>query len=207
MSRIIVTGFAPFEGRPVNASWIAASQLQENLGGNFLVTREIPVVWGEPERHLRALLDEEPNPVAIIALGEGKPGCFRLETLALNRRKPRVDNQAALPDHPKFVHDGPDSLRITAPLQTIRKELLERGVPVLLSVDAGSYLCEETLYLLEHRFRVQTSGDLALFVHLPPYDTTVEFKGTSRLCREELLLEFASDLYEVVTSQLERRSL
>jgi pyroglutamyl-peptidase len=207
MSRIIVTGFTPFEGRSVNASWIAASQLQEKLGEDLLLTREIPVVWGEPEGHLSVLLEQEPNPAAIIAMGEGKPGSFRLETLALNRRAAKPDNNAQLPEYPRFVGDGPDSLRITAPLGEIRQALLNRGVPVLLSVDAGSYLCEETLFLLEHRFKKQTSGNLALFVHLPPFGSYLLFKGRERQCREDLLLEFASDLYEVIASQLAARSL
>jgi pyroglutamyl-peptidase len=207
MSRIIVTGFTPFEGRAVNASWIAASLLQEKLGDQGLLAGEIPVVWGEPEGHLNALLEQEPHPAAIVAMGEGKPGSFRLETLALNRRAAKPDNNGQLPEHPSFVADGPDSLRITAPLGEIRQGLLDRGVPVLLSVDAGSYLCEETLFLLEHRFKNQTSGNLALFVHLPPFGSSLLFKGSERQCREDLLLEFVSDLHAVITGQLVGRSL
>jgi len=203
MGRIIVTGFTPFEQRPVNASWIAARQLQETLGNPALLSGEIPVVWGEPVNSLNDLLAIEEQPAAIIALGEGKPGSFRLETLALNRRAAKPDNNGELPPHPQIVRDAPDRLRSSAPLLEIRTALLARQLPVLLSVDAGSYLCEETLYLLEHRFKDRTENQLAMFVHVPPFGTSLGFKGRQRSCEEELLLEFANDLIEVVSIHLE----
>jgi len=207
MGRIIVTGFTPFDQRPVNASWVAATRLQQAMGAPALLSGEIPVVWGEPENSLSGLLAQEQRPAAIVALGEGKPGGFRLETLALNRRAVKPDNNGELPPHPQIVRDAPDSLRSTAPLLEIRRALLARKVPVLLSVDAGSYLCEETLYLLEHRFREWTENRLALFVHLPPFGTSLKFKGRQRLCEEELLLEFANDLIEVISGHLATEQL
>ena len=203
MRRIIVTGFEPFDNRPVNASWIAARQMQEMRGEQSLVVSEIPVVWGEPENALDALLADEEKPAAIIAMGEGKPGSFRLETLALNRRAVKPDNNAQLPPHEQVNPLAPDSLRTSAPLHKIRQGLLARDLPVLLSVDAGSYLCEETLFHLEHRFKDYTHNQLALFVHLPPYGTTLQFKGRQRSCEETLLLEFGNDLLDVISSHLD----
>ena len=45
MSGILVTGFAPFKGRAVNASWITASAIASTGLADAL---EIPVVWGAP---------------------------------------------------------------------------------------------------------------------------------------------------------------
>lgn len=202
MGRIIVTGFTPFEKRPVNASWLVARQLQASCGPESLLASEIPVVWGEPENSLRRLIADEGSPAAIIALGEGRPGCFRLETLAINKRAAKQDNEARLPPHPRFATAAPKSLRSSAPLLAIRQGLLARNVPVLLSVDAGGYLCEETLFHLEHRYRHCTQSRSAFFVHVPPYGTPLWFKGRQRRCDEELLLEFGTDLLDVVSDQL-----
>ncbi|MCZ6504283.1 MAG: pyroglutamyl-peptidase I, partial [Gammaproteobacteria bacterium] len=66
MSRILVTGFTPFDGRQNNASWIAASSLH----GPDIRTVEIPVVWGAATKFLdSACVDHCPD--IIISLGEG----------------------------------------------------------------------------------------------------------------------------------------
>jgi pyroglutamyl-peptidase len=201
MARLLVTGFTPFAGREVNASWLAATALQEALGDQLVKSLELPVEWGEPQRVLEPALAAERFSM-ILSLGEGKPGCFLLETLALNRRAARADNRDALPPRHKVLEDAPASLRSSAPLPPIRQELLERGVPILLSLNAGSYLCEETLFLLEHGLRNETETGLALFVHLPPYATRLVFKGRERSCDAELLKEFVLDLYQSITGCL-----
>ena len=80
MTDILVTGFAPFDGRSVNASWIAAASLD---GVHKL---EIPVVWGEPMKLLGQVI-ETIEPRCIISMGEGRDGWFDIETRARNARK------------------------------------------------------------------------------------------------------------------------
>lgn len=202
MTNILLTGFTPFAGRDVNASWIAASLLQQHLGCADVASIEIPVEWGKPEKILdRAIRKFRPE--IIISMGEGKRGCFQLETLALNLRARKQDNKDGYPPAAKVALAGPPSIKSSAPVFEIRRQLVSRGVPVLLSLNAGRFLCEETLFVLEHNCKRHAEVKLVLFVHVPPYGTSLKFKNQDRICDHELLLEFSRDLFEAVTLHLQ----
>jgi len=198
MANILLTGFAPFAGRSVNASWIAASLLQKHLNQTKVLAIEIPVVWGEPQRIMSETIRDF-DPQVIIAMGEGKPGCIQLETLALNQRVQRPDNNGSLPTQTAINPDGPICVKSSSPLADIRNLLVEKGIPIILSLDAGGFLCEETLYILESQCAQQPNSRLVMFVHLPPYGSSLIFKGCQRVCDDDLLLEFSIDLFEIVT--------
>jgi len=198
MVNILLTGFTPFAGRTVNASWVAVSLLQKHLNQSNVLAVEIPVVWGEPQRIVNeAIRDFDPQ--VIIAMGEGKPGCIQLETLALNKRAQRLDNNDSFPTETAINPDGPSSVKSSSPLVEIRNLLVEKGIPVILSLDAGGFLCEETLYILESQCAQHPNSRLILFVHLPPYGSSLIFKGCQRVCDDDLLLEFSTELFEIVT--------
>lgn len=61
--KVVVTGFGPFQGVPVNESWRAVSALwQEKLPAQIkLITRELPVVYDIVRQHVEDLWDQE-NP-------------------------------------------------------------------------------------------------------------------------------------------------
>lgn len=61
--KVVVTGFGPFQGVPVNESWKAVSGLwEENLPSQIrLVTRELPVVYNIAKGEVEKLWHEE-NP-------------------------------------------------------------------------------------------------------------------------------------------------
>ena len=198
MVNILLTGFSPYAGRSVNASWVAASLLQKQVNKPDVMAIEIPVVWGEPQRVMSETLRGY-NPEIIIAMGEGKPGCIQLETLALNQRAHKRDNTDSFPIKENSCPDGPEVVKSSAPLVEIRNRLIGKGVPVLLSLDPGGFLCEEILYILETTCIHHPSVNLAMFVHLPPYGTPLRFRNRERVCEDELLLEFTTDLIEAVT--------
>ena len=198
MTKILLTGFSPFADRNVNASWIAASLLQRHINLLGVLAVEIPVVWGEPEKVLEKLLDEH-NPEIVISMGEGKTGCIQLETLALNQRAQKKDNNDSFPSASEILAGGPAKVISSAPLVEIRNALIDKGIPVLLSSNAGGFLCEELLYVLEHSCLQHPGVKLAMFVHLPPYGTSLKFKQQERICDDELLLDFSSELIDIVT--------
>jgi hypothetical protein len=64
-------------------------------------------------------------------------------------------------------------LNATIDARRMAERLSATGFPTKVSNDAGGYLCEETLYCLEHLRR--TTGDQisVMFCHVPPLDTKV----------------------------------
>lgn len=191
-TRLLVTGFAPFDGRSINSSWVAAKAIQNSYADIKLDVLELPVVWGAPLRMLTAMC-EKSAPSIIVSLGEGKVGQFEIETIARNFRKPRKDNNSDFPPSSKIRTDGPESHFPNAPCETFRQQLAKK-FPVKLSDDAGSFLCEETLYTLGALGLSNTDLRMTLFVHLPPYGTVLNDGET--LCDDKVLSEFAHHLID-----------
>lgn len=201
MSHILLTGFTPFDGREFNASWIAARALiAANRSEHVLHGLRIPVCWGQPRLALERVLPQW-RPRCIIAMGEGATGLFKIETLARNRRAAREDNNGLLPTHPLIDEKGPDIRPASVPYSTLCSHLSQSGYPVQLSSDAGAYLCEELLYTVEALKERDTQLQTVLFVHLPPFGSSLELHGESRQCDEKLLLEFSQQLLASLETQ------
>lgn len=195
MSHILITGFTPFEGRAVNASWIAARSLVANHGTEHILHGlRIPVCWGQPRETLLPAL-ERWHPHCIIAMGEGEKGQFKIETLARNQRKSRVDNAGNLPPNTQIDPLGPATRIGSAPCVALRDALSTAGFPIVVSTDAGAYLCEELLYNLEEQMATRAELKLVLFVHLPPFGSTLQMQDETRQCDENLLRTFTQNLF------------
>lgn len=194
MINTLVTGFTPFDGRNVNASWIAAKSLGHL---DYVRTLEIPVVWGQPAQHLAPLCEAD-CPGVIISLGEGREGWFDIETVASNTRNERPDNNGELPEGKPVIDGGEDRVNASIDAMALRRRLALHRFPIRVSSDAGAYLCEETLYTLEHLKQRHTSLAKVVFVHLPPFDSAFSMGGKTVICNEAILQEFAATLIDAV---------
>jgi pyroglutamyl-peptidase len=190
LPNLLLTGFTPFDGRNVNGSWIAASSYEaaEHL--------EIPVVWGKPMSCLEAAIKLQ-QPEIIISLGEGREGWFDIETLARNERKHRTDT---LDQHPagEILTNGPASMHATINASALHTRLFDQQIPIRISNDAGQYLCEETLYCLEHLKVASDHLQTVVFVHLPPFGTELTYRGEVRKADPDLLEDFVRRLVTAV---------
>lgn len=189
-NNLLLTGFTPFDGRSVNSSWIAAKSYAD---ADHL---EIPVVWGEPLPTIGNKI-EACQPCTIISLGEGKQGRFDIETRGRNQRKHRLDNAGNYPTEP-IALNGPASYRTTFDTERLHQTLASKDIPIHISVDAGQFLCEETLYCLELLKSQQSTVKHVLFVHVPPFGTNVRYQGVDRGTDEELLTIFTESLVNAV---------
>ncbi len=191
MAHIVVSGFEAFDGRPRNASWIAAQRLvATHRSLHVLHALKLPVCWGAAQAGLCAAALRW-RPAMMLAMGEGTPGEFRLETRALNARTIRKDNAGALPLHALVDPAGPAELEGEAPYVPLRKALMDTGYPVTLSRDAGGFLCAEAQYTLEQLTRSHPDIQLALFIHLPPFGSAFTLAGKTVSCDEEHLAHFS----------------
>jgi len=182
----LVTGFFPFDGRNVNSSWVAASSLRN------VATLRIPVVWGKPLELLQAAITEF-EPSIIISLGEGKEEYFHIETVARNKRNLRQDNDGQLPSA-AIITGAPDSLHATIDSAALHRALKAEQIPVRISNDAGGFLCEETLYVLEMMKLQRPVVETVVFVHLPPFGTELVYQGKPCTCEAVILSDFANRL-------------
>lgn len=183
-TRILVTGFVPFLKHGVNSSQRCVERLALAPPADVaLSTLVLPVEFGRAFETLRehlAGLPTEARPHAIVLTGMAAGARrVRLERLGVNladceafavsgrRPRPRPDNAGAAPIDAQLVEGGALALPARADVKALGRALKARGLPVELSLSAGSYVCNDLYYrTLDHLARA-SAGTRCLFVHLP----------------------------------------
>ena len=166
---LVLTGFEPFDGSPINPSDQIAKALSGQTISGFTVcscTLPVDAVCG-PAALLSAL--RAYNPVAVICLGEaaGRP-LVSIERVAINLQDYRIPDNAGnhIEDQP-IVPGGPTAFFSTLPVREILVALHSAGIPAELSLSAGAYLCNQVFYTLMHTLSTQSLAVPAGFIHLP----------------------------------------
>jgi pyroglutamyl-peptidase len=150
---IIVTGFEPFEGRPVNRSWLAALRVRRDVERVQLPVAFAAIAELVPQLAARA--------DALLLVGEAKRRALSIERVAHNTTEGRADNSGASPSGP-LVADGPAELAAT--WDTQRALAAARAhAPAEFSDDAGAYCCNAALY---HALRAAPDKRIG-FLHVP----------------------------------------
>lgn len=165
---LLLTGFEPFGGEPVNPS----QQLVERLGAEApphpalrVATAVLPVDIARVRPALeQALRGARPDVVLAFGQAAGR-GTLCLETRAFNELDFRgvPDNGGHVAHGEALVDGAPECLLSDLPLERLAARLGAAGHAVTLSHDAGRHLCNALLFELLHRHAPLR----AAFVHLP----------------------------------------
>lgn len=170
---VLLTGFAPFGGSPVNESWQAVQLAAEVLRDQGVTTQvlELPVEFGRAgELVAAAVREHRPRLVVATGLAAGRMGVTP-ERVAINVRDARIpDNAGDRPVDQLVVGGGPVGYFTTLPVKAMVASLGEEPpLPGSVSQTAGTYVCNDVFYLLQHL--LATDEDLAGtrggFVHVP----------------------------------------
>jgi pyroglutamyl-peptidase len=165
--RLLITGFGPFPGIERNPSREIAQALERSgLGENLHVdAAELPVVFADVAPALDVVLARlEHRPDVLLGLGVWSKGQgFRLERCARGTfDASRLDNAG---ETGAGIDLGPE-LRTDFDLPKLAGVMEQAGATsVLLSDDAGRYVCERTYRQL--LTRGEELGARALFLHVP----------------------------------------
>ena len=166
MKKILITGFDPFGGESVNPAREAVLRLPDALGGYEITKLEIPTVFGlAAETVLQAA--EELCPHAILCVGQaGGRSAVTPEVVAINLREASIpDNAGNMPVNTPVMENAPAAYFATLPVRDMVQAVKERGIPCALSYTAGTFVCNDLLYTLLHRYR---DTDVRVgFVHIP----------------------------------------
>ncbi len=164
---ILLTGFEPFNHEPINPAWEAVRALDGwNWNGANIVARQLPCVFGEAQKVLKAAIDDL-NPAVVIAVGQaGGRVDFSVERIAINVDDAPIPDNAdcQLVDVP-IVAAGPAAYFSTLPIKAIVKQLRAEGLPASVSQTAGTFVCNHVFYGLMHQ--LQGSEVRAGFIHIP----------------------------------------
>lgn len=165
--RILVTGFGPFPGAPVNPTQRLVEALRATPPAGAFRAELLAVDYLAVGPRLAEIgRDFAPDIAIHFGLAAGCAG-FRLERLARNSLAGAPPDVNGVKPAMSAIWAGPRTLASRLPLDTIAAALASAGLPVEWSDDAGAYLCNMTMTLsLAHAcdgFAPPVSG----FVHVP----------------------------------------
>jgi pyroglutamyl-peptidase len=165
--RILVTGFEPFGGQSLNPSWEVARALRGlTLEGAQVTAVQLPCVFAQALPVLQQALAQH-RPDIVLALGQAEGRCdFSVERVAINVMDARIpDNAGAQPIDVPVIAGGPAAYFSTLPIKSLVAGLRAAGFPASVSQTAGTFVCNQVFYALQHT--LAGLGVHSGFVHLP----------------------------------------
>jgi pyroglutamyl-peptidase len=168
MTTILVTGFGPFPGAPVNPTEALMKTLARvHVPGATIVTHVFATSYAVVDCELPALLRRHrPEALLMFGLAAATPH-LRIETWARNSLAQLPDAAGAVP-----------SLRVIAPgrassmrMPTLSRALLAAArrvrVSAAISTDAGDYICNYLCWRAARAARRREGPRRAAFIHVP----------------------------------------
>ncbi|MGO1505764.1 MAG: pyroglutamyl-peptidase I family protein [Brachybacterium sp.] len=185
---VLLSGFSPFAGAAVNESReivaLASPMLRER--GLAVVDLELPVEFGRAGELLAAALREHrPRLVIATGLAAGRSG-ITPERVAVNVRDARIpDNAGASPLDEPVVAGAPVGYFSSLPIKAMVAALSDEGVPGSVSQTAGTYVCNDVFFQLQHLLATEPAleGIRGGFVHVPSGDVVGPAAGARALVR------------------------
>jgi pyroglutamyl-peptidase len=169
MQKVLITGFEPFGGEPVNPSLEAVKLLATKTFANVeVITKKLPAVFHTSIRILKAVIDEV-KPDIVICVGQaGGRNDITVERVAINVDDAKIpDNEGNRPIDARIVEDGPAAYWSSLPIKAIVEKMREAGVPASVSQTAGTFVCNHTFYGLSHLIATEYPGIRGGFIHIP----------------------------------------
>jgi pyroglutamyl-peptidase len=168
VTKVLVTGFEPFNGGSVNPS----AQLVEALSAAppahvELETAVLPVAYARAADALRdAVRAAEPDLVICFGQADGRTG-ISVERFAHNLDGAEPIDNDGVTSGVEIDPDGPVAYRSTLPVAEIVDALRAAGIPAGESRDAGDFLCNHVFYVLMQLLERERPEAQGGFVHVP----------------------------------------
>jgi pyroglutamyl-peptidase len=168
---ILITGFGPFPGAPVNPASLVAARLVGCRRPAFAGTRRVAHVFATRydvvDRELPALLTQQKPDIVVMFGVATRTRAVRIEQRARNRIARFPDAGGRRPAASTIAPQR-DALRNPLPVARLVKAARMAGVAAAPSRNAGTYLCN---YLYWHALEATGGTDgpsMVIFIHLPP---------------------------------------
>lgn len=166
--KILVTGFDPFGGEPINPAIESVKRLPDNIAEAEIIKLEIPTVRKKSLEKIEKAINEH-NPDVILSIGQaGGRFDISIERVGINLDDFRIpDNEGnQIIDEPIFP-DGENSYFVKLPIKAMVQNVQKNNIPASVSYTAGTFVCNHVLYgvlyLIEKKYKGKKSG----FIHIP----------------------------------------
>ena len=165
--KVLVTGFDPFGGEPVNPAFEAVKMLPDEIAGAEIIKLEIPTVFSKCGPAVEEGIKKY-EPDIVINVGQaGGRSCVTIEQVAVNLAEARIpDNDGEQPSDEPVQKDGAPAYYATIPVKAIVKNIRDHGIPCHISYTAGTYVCC-IMYNVLHMAATKYNNIRAGFIHVP----------------------------------------
>ena len=166
--KVLITGFDPFGGEPINPALEAVKLLPDNISGAEVIKVEIPTVFNKSIVALEKSIEEH-KPDAVICIGQAG-GRFSVmpERVAINIDDARIkDNEENQPIDIKIKEDGKNAYFSNLPIKAMVKNMIDNGFPAAVSNTAGTFVCNHIMYGLLYLIDKKYSNMKGGFIHVP----------------------------------------
>jgi pyroglutamyl-peptidase len=185
MTTILLTGFGPFPGAPVNPTGPLVHKLARGvrISRVHIIGHVFETSYAAVDRELPKLLARH-KPDVLLSFGLAlRARLVRVETQARNVVTVVPDVTGKTPQRRTIVPGAPATLAMPAPTRTMFTALRKVRVPATLSRDAGGYLCNYLCWRAAEAVATQAGPRLAAFIHVPP----VRAGARTRLSLDDLV--------------------
>ena len=167
--KVLVTGFDPFGGEPINPAWEAVKAMKDTIAGAEIVKMQIPTVVGKSIEKIHQKMKElQPDLVISVGQAGGRFGVTP-ERVAINVTDARIpDNEGNQPIDEPIFSDGPAALsQSNLPVKAMVQAIKDAGYPSVLSNSAGTYICNHVMYGILYYIEKEFPNVRGGFIHVP----------------------------------------
>ncbi|MDU2198298.1 MAG: pyroglutamyl-peptidase I, partial [Peptostreptococcaceae bacterium] len=166
--KILLTGFDPFGGEPVNPAEEAVKMVSNNINGAEVIKITIPTVQTKSVKAIEDAIKTH-NPDIVISVGQAG-GRFDItpERVAINIDDFRIkDNEGNQPTDEIIQEDGQAAYFTNLPVKAMIKHMNDNNIPATLSNTAGTFVCNHVMYGILYMIDKKYPNIKGGFIHIP----------------------------------------
>ena len=181
---VLVTGFGPFPGAPFNPAARLVERLSRlrrpGLGDVRVAAHVFATRYADVDRELPALIARE-KPDALLMFGlAARSRTLRVETRAHNALALLPDASGASVRRARIAAGQESPRRLRAPAMHLYAAVRRARVPVILSRDAGRYLCNYLCWRAAEAAARRGGPRIVAFIHVPAIRRTTRRRSVNR---------------------------
>ena len=165
---VLITGFDPFGGEPINPAWEAVKAMKDEIAGAKITKLQIPTVVAKSIAKVHEKM-QELHPDIVISIGQaGGRYDITPERVAINLDDARIkDNEGNQPIDVPIYEDGAPAYFSDLPIKAMVQHIREAGLPASVSNTAGTFVCNHLMYGVLYTLSKEYPGVRGGFMHVP----------------------------------------
>lgn len=197
--KILVTGFDPFGGEPINPAIETVKRLPDVIAGAEILKLEVPTVCHKSLQVIdEAIKKYDPDVILSIGQAGGRPD-ITVERVGINVDDCRIpDNEGNQKIDEPVYPDGPAAYFVTIPIKAMVQKIQSKGIPASISNTAGTFVCNHVTYGVCHLVATKYPGKRSGFIHIPYLPQQVTNKSNMPSMSQDLLVEGITAAIEAI---------